>query len=228
PYNRRQTLLFTFAFAVVVGAMCLYIFETPNALFTGAGIIICLGYLVAARTTVRPERLSGQQFSLAFLFELFVAFAIALRGFQILQSFDVFEETPNTLVYITFYVLKLLIAFGMKQLLAVKVGKIEVTPIWIYLPLVAATTWMTTDLSADFYHEPLLSCIGLLFWFSAWFALPTVTFFLDIRPANHPTLRYAVWRSVIEILFISPVFCIIAMFFFMLVLMVFGMWPFFY
>lgn len=225
-FRYREIVLATLVIAGVIGALCFYIFERANAATVGAGAVTVVGFWAAACFAKDRDRVSEPRFTMTLLLEVFVALALTLTGFQFIASLSMFEECPSAPAYIVFYGLKLILTFVVRSRVVARDPRFKRLSVATYCLLVVTTSGLTSDAWHLLYDAPLWLGVVLLFWTVGWFTVPTATFVMDILSAEGAALRYTVWRSVLEILFLSPIFFLVVEFVFVFVLMLFGVFPF--
>lgn len=208
--RQRKIVPITIALAVVIAALIYYILENVDSAFAGAGLVLIYGFSRNAYFAIEQDRAEGVRFPLSQCFEYFLAVALVVWGFPIIESFrSLGEQYPNLIVFLIFYVLKLLLTFYFIA------GQGEHREDRNFLVFLAYSFLVFASLLAllaleKYNFQSTSPGFSLLYWLTGWFPIPTVTLFIDMRRENRPSVRYAVWRSAIEILFVCPIFYFLA------------------
>jgi hypothetical protein len=208
---RRRIAPIGLVAAAALGPLVFSVTGSAHAAFAVASFVIICGYLRNAYIANERDGASGTRFliSSAGLFEFLLAASLVLGGFPITWSLSLLIEfTPAAHVFLPFYAVKLMLTFVLK-------GKYGISDLerTYFCCLTYSILTVTSVLALEgsigggaFSSSRLLSLLVV------WFTVPTVTFCLDMRKEHPPSVRYVVWRSAFEILFLCPLFSFPAVF----------------
>lgn len=197
--------------AAMLGTLLFVIFGRADAAFAGASFALICGYLGNAHFTNERDGAYGIRvtFSVAQILEFFLASSLVLSGFPIAWSWSLLAEfSPAAHILLPFYAVKLMLTFVLRSMYGISNPERAHFSCLAYsvLTVVSVIALEVSVRSGAFLGVRLLHLLIV------WFTVPTVTFYLDMRKENPLSVRYAVWRSVFEVLFVYPIFSFFAIF----------------